>query len=188
MADSKAASRYVRTLLNLAVEKNVLGQVHDDMIAFDKVLSENRALVTTLRSPIIKHYKKKNILDSLFRGRFNELTLSFFKIITEKNREVLLPLIAKEFHHAYNEHQGIGRASVVTAVALDNELRQQITTLAKKIVGKANVELKEEVDPSIIGGFILNAGSQQIDSSIKHKLKILQLNFDNNINLSNNIS
>src|SRR5688572_6865248 len=105
MADIKATSRYVKSLLNLAVEKGVLDQVHDDMIAFDKVLSENRALLTTLRSPIIKHYKKKNILNALFQGRFNELTLSFFNIITEKNREILLPLIAKEFHHAYNEHQ-----------------------------------------------------------------------------------
>jgi F-type H+-transporting ATPase subunit delta len=185
MADIKAASRYVRSLLNLAVEKGVLDQVHEDMIAFDKVLSENRALLTTLRSPIIKHYKKKNILNALFQGRFNELTLSFFNIITEKNREILLPLIAKEFHHAYNEHQDIGRASVVTAVPLDNDLRQQIITLAKKVVGKMQVELTEEVDPSIIGGFILNAGSQQIDSSIKHKLKILQLNFNNNNQLIN---
>jgi F-type H+-transporting ATPase subunit delta len=184
MADIKAASRYVKSLLNLAVEKGVLEHVHNDMVTFDKVLSENRALVTTLRSPIIKHYKKKNILNAIFQGKFNDLTLSFFRIITEKNREELLPLIAKEFHSAYNEHQGIGKASVVTAVPIDNELREQILTVAKKVVGKAKVELKEEVDPSIIGGFILNAGSQQIDSSIKHKLKILQLNFNSNRQLN----
>jgi len=181
MADIKAASRYVKSLLNLAVEKNVLEQVHADMISFDKVVNENRALLTTLRSPIVKHFKKKNILEALFRGRFNDLTLSFFRIITEKNRERLLPLIAKEFHHAYNEHQGIGRASVITAVPLDNELRQQLMDVAKKVVGKPKVELTEEVDPSIIGGFILNAGSKQIDSSIKHKLRIVELNFNNNI-------
>jgi F-type H+-transporting ATPase subunit delta len=184
MADSKAVSRYVKSLLDLAVERGVLEQVHQDMKAFDKVLSENRALVTTLRSPIIKHYKKKNILDALFGDRFNVLTLSFFRIITEKNREKLLPMIAQEFHNAYNEHEGIGKASVVTATPLDQELREEIIALAKKVVGKSSVELKEEVDPSIIGGFILNAGSQQIDSSIKHKLKIVQLNFNNNIQLS----
>jgi F-type H+-transporting ATPase subunit delta len=184
MADSKAVSRYVKSLLELAVDRGVLEQVHQDMKAFDKVLSENRALVTTLRSPIIKHYKKKNILDALFGERFNVLTLSFFRIITEKNREKLLPMIAQEFHNAYNEHQGIGKASVITATPLDQELREEIIALAKKVVGKSSVELKEEVDPSIIGGFILNAGSQQIDSSIKHKLKMVQLNFNNNIQLS----
>jgi F-type H+-transporting ATPase subunit delta len=186
MADIKAASRYVRSLLNLAVEKGVLEQVHSDMVSFDKVLDENRALLTMLRSPIIKHYKKRNILEALFQTRYNPLTVSFFKIITEKNRESLLPLIASEFHNAFNEHQGIGKASVVTAVPLDNELREQILAVAKKVVGKSQVELKEEVDPSIIGGFILNAGSQQIDSSIKHKLRVLQLNFNNNIQVNKN--
>lgn len=184
MADIKAVSRYVKSLLDLAVERGVLEQVHNDMLAFDKVLSENRALITTMRSPIIKHYKKKNILDALFGDRFNVLTLSFFRIITEKNRERLLPLIAQEFHNAYNEHQGIGKASVVTAVPLDQELREEIINVAKKVVGKSRLELSEEVDPSIIGGFILNAGSQQIDSSIKHKLKIVQLNFNNNTQLN----
>jgi F-type H+-transporting ATPase subunit delta len=186
MADIKAASRYVRSLLNLAVEKGVLEQVHSDMVSFDKVLDENRALLTMLRSPIIKHYKKRNILEALFQTRYNPLTVSFFKIITEKNRESLLPLIASEFHNAYIEHQGIGKASVITAVPLDNELREQILTVARKVVGKSQVELKEEVDPSIIGGFILNAGSQQIDSSIRHKLRVLQLNFNNNIQVNKN--
>lgn len=184
MADIKAVSRYVKSLLDLAVDKGVLEQVHQDMLAFDKVLSENRGLITTLRSPIIKHYKKKNILNALFASRFNALTISFFRIITEKNREKLLPAIAQEFHNAYNVHQGIGKASVITATPLDQELREEIIALAKKVLGKASVELKEEVDPSIIGGFILNAGSQQIDSSIKHKLKIVQLNFNNNLQLN----
>jgi len=184
MADHKAASRYVKSLLNLAVEKGVIDQVHQDMLQFARVIDENRPLLVVLRSPIIKHYKKKNVLEALFRGRFNDLTLSFFRIITEKNREKLLPLIAQEFHWAYNEYQGIGKASVVTAVPLDSALREEIHALAKKVVGKPSVELKEIVDPEIIGGFILNAGSQQIDSSIKHKLKILQLNFSNNTQLN----
>src|SRR3989337_2130825 len=184
MADIKAATRYVKSLLNMAAERGVLDQVHQDMLQFDRVLEENRALLVVLRSPIVKHFKKKNVLEALFRGRFNDLTLSFFRIITEKNREKLLPLIAKEFHFAYNEHQGIGKASVVTAVAMDRSLREEIQALAQKVLGKPKVELKEIIDPGIIGGFILNAGSQQIDSSIKHKLKILQLNFSNNTQLN----
>ncbi len=184
MADIKAATRYVKSLLSMAAERGVLDQVHQDMLQFDSVLEENRELLVVLRSPIVKHFKKKNVLEALFRGRFNDLTLSFFRIITEKNREKLLPLIAKEFHFAYNEHQGIGKASVVTAVAMDSSLRGEIQALAQKVLGKPSVELKEIVDPGIIGGFILNAGSQQIDSSIKHKLKILQLSFSNNTQLN----
>src|SRR5687768_1152197 len=116
MTDRKAISRYVKSLLNLAVSRGVLEDVHADMKSFDRVLSENRPLLNVMRSPIIKHYKKKNVLEALFRGRYNDLTMSFFRIITEKNREEILPLIAQEFHDAYNEHMGIGKASVTTAV------------------------------------------------------------------------
>jgi F-type H+-transporting ATPase subunit delta len=184
MADIKAASRYVKSLLDLAVEKNVLEEVHADMQAFEKVVKENRPLLNALRSPIIKHYKKKNVLEALFGGRFNDLTLSFFRIITQKNRESLLPLIAAEFHNAYNRHKGIGKASVVSAVPLDNDLRNEMLSLARKMTGTEKVELNEAVDPELIGGFVLNAGSQQIDSSIKHKLKVLQLSFSNNTQLN----
>ena len=68
----------------------VLEEVHADMKSFDKVLVQNRPLVNVLRSPIIKHYKKRNVLEALFRGRFNDLTVSFFRIITEKNREEII--------------------------------------------------------------------------------------------------
>src|SRR5688572_19414451 len=132
MTDSKAITRYVKSLLNLAVVKGVLEEVHADMNSFNRVVAENRPLLNVLRSPIIKHYKKRNVLNALFQDRFNDLTMSFFRIITEKNREEILPLIAKEFHNAYNEHQGIGKASVVTAVPLDDELREEILTVARK--------------------------------------------------------
>lgn len=184
MADIKAASRYVKSLLDLAVERNVVEEVHADMQAFEKVVNENRQLLIALRSPIIKHYKKKNILEALFGDRFNALTLSFFRIITQKNREKLLPMIATEFHNAYNRYKGIGKASVVSAVPLDSDLRGEVLSLARKMTGTEKVELREEVDPELIGGFVLNAGSQQIDSSIKHQLKILQLSFSNNTQLN----
>jgi F-type H+-transporting ATPase subunit delta len=60
MADIKAATRYVKSLLNMAAERGVLDQVHQDMLQFDRVLEENRALLVVLRSPIVKHFKKKS--------------------------------------------------------------------------------------------------------------------------------
>ena len=162
----------------------MLEEVHADMKSFDKVLGENRPLAKCIEKSHYQALQKEKCVGSVFRGRFNDLTMSFFRIITEKNREEILPLIAKEFHDAYNEHKGIGKVSVITAVPLDNELREEILDTGQEGDWKTQVELKEDVDPAIIGGFILNAGSQQIDSSIKHKLKILQLNFSNNTQLN----
>lgn len=180
MADIRAASRYVKSLLGLAVEQGVLDQVHKDMQLFAKVVEENRALKLMLLSPVIKHDTKLEILQKVFKGKVNKLTLSIFEIITRKNREPILYSIAKEFHNAYNEHKGIGVASVTTAIPLDAKLRGEIEKLVKKYSDKKDIELVEKIDKDMIGGFVLNVGDKQIDASIKNKLKALKVKFSQN--------
>lgn len=180
MADNRAASRYVKSLLTLAVDKKVLDEVHRDMLLFSKVCDENRAFELLLQNPVIKHDKKLAILTQIFKGKVHSLTMAFFDIITRKNREAILLAIAKEFHNAYNEHKGIGKATVITAVPLDAKLRIEFETLVKNYSNKKQVELIEKVDQDMIGGFVLNVGDRQIDASIKNKIKTLKLKFSQN--------
>lgn len=92
----------------------------------------------------------------------------------------MLPAIAEEFHHAYNVYKNVGEASVTTAVPLDDKLRGEIEKIVKKLSDKKEVEIKEKVDASMIGGFVLNVGDRQIDASIKNKLKALKVKFSEN--------
>jgi F-type H+-transporting ATPase subunit delta len=180
MVDSRAASRYAKSLLGLAIEQNVLDQVQADMLLFSKVVEETKALGLMLRNPIIKHDKKRDVLEKIFKGKVHNLTMSIIDIITRKNREPLLPTIAKEFQTQYNEYKGIGRASVTTAVPLDAKLRGEIEKIVKDLSNRKQIDLTEKVDPSLIGGFILNVGDRQIDASIKSKLKSLKVEFTQN--------
>lgn len=180
MAGSRVAARYVKSLLGLAVEQNALEQVHHDMQLFSRVCDENRSFVLMLRNPIIKHGKKFEILEQLFKDKVHSLTMAIFHIITRKNRESLLPEIAKEFHRAYNNYKGIGQASVTTAIPLDDALRNEFKKLAGNYTDKKQVELIEQVDADMIGGFVLNVGDKQIDASIASKLKDLRFIFSRN--------
>ena len=180
MVDSRAASRYVKSLLGLAVEKGALEEVHADMQLFTRVCNESRQLTLLMKNPIIKHDKKREILHRLFSGKVHELTLAIFDIITRKNREPLLPVIAREFHLAYNEYKGIGKASVTTAIPLDAKLRAEIENIVRRISVHQSVELTEEVDPDMIGGFILDVGDRQIDTSLRNRLKALKVKFSHN--------
>ena len=180
MAGTRVASRYVKSLLSLAVEQNALEAVHNDMKLFADTCNKSRELVNMLNSPIIKHDKKKAILEKLFQGKVHALTMAIIDIITRKNREPLLPAIASEFHNAYNEFKGIGTASVTAAVPLDAALRAEIEAIVKKLSNKKQIELSEQVDNDLIGGFILNVGDQQVDASIKNKLKSLKVKFSEN--------
>jgi F-type H+-transporting ATPase subunit delta len=180
MAESRVASRYVKSLLTLAVDQNALDAVHHDMLLFSRVCDDNRAFTLMLRNPVIKHDKKREVLERLFKGKVHALTMAIFDIITRKNREPLLPAIAREFHLAYNNYKGIERATVTTAFKLDAKLKGEMEQLVREIGKKKEVELIEKVDADMIGGFVLNVGDRQVDASIKSKLKALKVKFSQN--------
>ena len=180
MADLRVASRYIKSLIGLAVERDVLEAVHEDMLLFTKVCRENRGFTAMLKSPVIRHEKKSDVLHKIFSGKVDDLTMAFIDIITRKNREPILFTIAGEFHAAYNEYKGIGQAYITTTIPMDADLRETIETIVKKLSNKKQVEIKEKVDKDLIGGFILNVGDRQIDASIKGKMKALQLKFNEN--------
>ena len=180
MYDSKIAARYAKSLLDLASEKGVLEEVHADMQLFNRIGESNRDFALMLGNPIIHHDKKLSILQKLFGGRIHSVTEAIFDIITKKHREALLPGIAKEFHKQYNALKGVESAEVITSFKLPEELRNRFEQLVKETSGKNTVELKEKVDPELIGGYILRIQDRQIDESLKSKLNKLKLEFSKN--------
>ncbi len=179
MSDIKVASRYAKSLLDLAVEKQVLEEIHADMQTFDQVCEENRDFYLMLKNPIIQHSKKLSILNEIFDKKFHEMSLAIFRLIIQKQRESFLPAIAKQFQLQYNIHKGIENASVTTTFALTDDLRASFAAVVKEITGK-KVALKEKVDEQLLGGFILKIGDRQIDDSLSGKLRELKLKFNHN--------
>lgn len=180
MGDLRVASRYVKSLLGLAVEQGSLEKVHNDMLLFSKVCHENRNFVAMLRSPVIRHENKRAILRKLFSERISPMSMLIIDIITRKNREPILPAIAAEFHNAYNVYKGIGKTYLTTAAPPDKELLQIMESISKKLADKSVIEMQSKVDKDLIGGFILNVGDRQIDASVRSKLKVLSLKFEEN--------
>lgn len=179
MSEYRIASRYAKSLLGLADEKGALEEVNKDMLLFSQMAEENRDFVLMLKSPVVTHDKKLNILNAVFTGKVNDLTLAIFQILTRKHREAHLPAIATEFHHQYNVRKGVEEATVTTTFQLDATLRKEFESIVTQITGK-KVELTEVVDEDLLGGFILKIGDRQIDDSISSRLSALRLKFSQN--------
>ncbi|MDX5438202.1 MAG: ATP synthase F1 subunit delta [Pontibacter sp.] len=179
MSDIRVASRYAKSLIELAEEKKVLEPVHADMQLFSQTVSQNRNLKLLLENPIIKSDKKLAVINGIFKGKVHELTLAFFNLIARKNREAVLEAVANSFQEQYRVMQGIQTAEVVSAVPLTPALRDE---LGQKLVAQTGkrIELVERVDPSLIGGFVLRVGDKQIDSSVKNSLRKLKNQFKDN--------
>lgn len=179
MSDSRVANRYAKSLIELAVDKKVLDLVAADMQSFARICEANRDFLLMLQNPIIRHDKKLAIFQKAFAGKFQSLTMSFFEIITRKNRESVLYQIAKQFEEQFNELRQIDVAEVITAVALNATLKGEILDSVSKITGK-KVVLVEKIDPTLIGGYLLRVHDIQIDNTISSKLNKLKIKFSQN--------
>ena len=168
------ASRYAKSLIELAKEKNVLEAVFEDMKLFKDTADKNRALMLALQSPVVRHEKKLAILKALFVERVNPVSYAIFTIITKKNREAILDSIADEFIKAYNDFQGIQKATVITTVPLTDELRAQFNNIVASATGKT-IELEEKIDSKLVGGYILRVNDRQVDASLRSRLNELKL-------------
>ena len=177
MSVYRVASRYAKSLLDLAKGKSLLDELHKDMQLFSSVCEQNRDFALMLKNPVITNEKKASVLTKIFEGKVHPVTITFFDIITRKHREKFLPAIATEFHKQFNLLHNIGMASVTTVFPLDQTLRQDFKDLVIHYTGKAEVELEEEVDEELIGGYQLKLEGKQVDESLKGKLKELSLKF-----------
>ena len=179
MRNTRATSRYAKSLLELAKEQNTLELCKTDMASVVSLCQNSRELVLLLKSPVVKTDKKLAIIAEVFVG-CSPLVLSFIKLITKKKREALLFDIAQGFLDLYKIDQGIESATLTTAVTLDEDTRQLVLDFIKK-QGVSQVDLTEQVDESLIGGAILRLGDKQLDASVARQIKDLKQSFNKNL-------
>ncbi len=180
MANQRVASRYAKSILELALEKGRLNEVHQDFQRLTALAASNSELKQVLKNPIVNSEKKLSILNALFAKGAEALTLTFFEIVSKKNREEILLEVAQEFEKQFNLHNSIQVAEVTTTFPIDDKLRGEFKEVVKDISGMKTVQLIEKINPDMIGGYILKVDDRQIDESLSSKLRILKTQFSQN--------
>jgi F-type H+-transporting ATPase subunit delta len=170
MNESLIRVRYGKALLELATEKKILDKVKKDLDLIHECIAGSKEFNIFLESPLFKPFDKSRLVNEIFKGKIDKLSLDFFHLLIKNRREAFLPLICLYFIDEYKLKQGIKEAFIYTADPLKKAHKQQILEyISKKL--KLNIELHDKVDPSMIGGFILRIEDQQINASLKSQLK-----------------
>ena len=173
MADTKVAKRYAKSFLGLVSEKGQLEEAYKDMSLVEQTTSGNADLVNMFRSPVVNTDKKIAILEEIYGGSLSKASMLFLTLITKKRREGAIPEIASEFVRQYKSKKGITTATVTSATVLADDAKKKILNLIEKEVG-GTVELAMEINPELIGGFVLRIGDKQLDTSILNKVNTLR--------------
>jgi F-type H+-transporting ATPase subunit delta len=179
MAYARAAVRYAKSLIQLSIEQESIDSVKADMDLIRSTCTGSKELVLLLESPVVRADKKLLVLNAIFGNQLSTLTSTFIKVLTDKGRESLIDDISYAFEDQYLAHKNILRTVIKSVDGLTDDFKIKVSELVKQAYGK-DVEIIEEKDPSLIGGFVLTIGDKQVDASISRKLAELEKEFSKN--------
>lgn len=180
MLADRIAKRYASALYQLAVEKNIVADLHKDLTGLVKLIEESKDLRILLRSPIITHEQKVPIFKKIFEGKVNKALMVFIVTLTRRSRESLLPVVAREFFLLYNEANKITEADLITPKLLEPAMKHEIATKLEKALG-TKVILNEKLDADLIGGFQIRIGTALLDASIANSLRQIKKKLTQNL-------
>lgn len=162
--------RYAKAFFQTAKEKNRLEEFKSDIEKVFDVCNTSPEFLLLLNSPVVKTSKKAALINQIFQGTIEPLTLSFLTLITNNKREQEIPGICRDFLQMVRKEKNIKTATLITAQSISKVASEKIKAIVEKELG-ATIELSNRVSPEIIGGIILRVDDKQYDSSVATQLK-----------------
>jgi F-type H+-transporting ATPase subunit delta len=167
------ANVYAESLFELAKESGVLSETAKELTEIGIVMEGYPELTKLLTLPTLTASQKQEIISKVFNGRISELSLHFLSVLAAKRRISYYNKISTEFHKLYNGSLGVMDVLVTSAVTLTDAQKDALKAKLSKKYGKT-VNLSYKIDPSLIGGMIIETGGRTIDGSVKTKLDDLR--------------
>lgn len=174
MNEGLISHRYAKAMFHYARENGVEEQVYDKMKLFEDNYTSYPALQKALMSPMVSAENKERLLSSAIGIEPEGAYIRGIRLLVKNHREMYMRPIALMYQTIYREANGIVRAKITTAQTLPEETMERVRQMVARKTDKT-VEYVYRIDPSIIGGFILDMGSEQWDASVRRELKIIHI-------------
>ena len=162
--------RYARALLKSALDAKLDGQVYQEMQLLAKSFVEVPELRHTIDNPMLAKEKKEILLLTAIGGdSASPLTKAFVALVLKEDRENMIQFMANSYVTLYRQQKNIIRGKLTAAVAVAPATEQKMRQMVESKT-KGTVEFETEVNPDIIGGFILEYDTYRMDASVKSQL------------------
>jgi F-type H+-transporting ATPase subunit delta len=162
--------KYALAFYELAEERGKAEEYLNELADIIKIIDGNKELLQIIKHPDLSTSKKKQLFESIFKGKIEDSILSFLLIIIEKNRMLEIDGILEEVKKIRLNRNKTINAYVETVVPLESEERDALINNLQRKYNKTIV-LKEQINKDIIGGVFVRVGNDVIDGTIKFKLK-----------------
>ncbi len=164
------ARRYAKAIFSVGQEQGKYEEYNDALTAIADLFVSTPEVIDALTNPLYPMDVREKVMTGMIGSmEVDSVMGNFLSLLVQKKRAEILPEIAEAYKTMVDEEKNISHGSVISAVELDDELRQNVQATLEKLTGK-KVELTANVDPSIIGGIIAKVGDLVLDGSIKTQL------------------
>ena len=180
MDEGLISRRYAKALLKFAQDRGTTDQIYEEVKKFEENFVSHPELQKALLNPVLSAKDKESLLAAAVGVAPGEDYLRFVRLVIHNRREAYIRSIYLMYQELYRELKQIAQVRIITALPggygmeLNEEAIGKIKSLILQKAGQ-EVEFIHEVDPSIIGGFIVRVDSMQLDASVNKELKLLRL-------------
>ena len=164
--------RYARALLKSAIDQKLDEQVYHEMQLLAKSYVDVPQLRQTIDNPMIAKDKKQILLTTAAGPLASQLTQSFIALVLKEDRENVIQFMANSYITLYRKQKNVIRGKLTTAARVSAETEQKMRQMVESKT-HGTVEFETEVNPDIIGGFILEYDTYRMDASVKSKLNTI---------------
>ena len=165
---------YAQALFELAVEEERTSAFLEEASGLLEIIRANAEFRQFMNHPKIQKEDKLEVVQNVFRDKVSKEMLGFLVTIVEKDRYAEIETILEDFIASVKEYSNIGTAYVTTAIAINDQEKQDIESRLLATTRYKTIECIYDVDNSLIGGMVIKMGDRVVDSSIRTKLDKLQ--------------
>ena len=161
--------RYARALLKSSTDAKIEDSVYKDMQVLAKSYIDVPELRFTIDNPMLSKDSKETLLVTAAGSDVCELTKTFISLVLKEGREGIMQFMANSYITLYRKQKNVIRGKLITAAAVSDNTEQKMRQMVESNTN-GTVEFETEIEPDIIGGFILEYDTYRMDASVKSKL------------------
>ncbi len=174
MDTGRISARYAKAAYEVALQKGEETRLYEEMKMLASGFSSYKQLSKVMENPTISIDRKKELLITAAGISVSDSFKKLIDLIAENRRESYVHSIALMYQSYYRKEKNIIIGQLITAQSVTEEEKSKLSKLIARI-SKKDVDFITRTDPSIIGGFILELESNQLDASVRNQLNKLKM-------------
>ncbi len=164
------SSRYAKALLSFAAERKLETDFYLKARQLVKSISTHPKLILALENPVVEIFKKKQLIMSGAGVRKDEYFERFVQLLLDNKRETYIQLIMLKYIDFYREKNNIYSGKLITATAIDSITEKRLISVIEN-QKKGTLEIRKEINETLLGGFILEVDNTRWDASVQSQLQ-----------------